>query len=79
MMSETPGGCEPEADENFTEEKVARVLALLAELSDLALRAYDRCNYAGMNLQMMDEHEKFCTLQDAIKLIKERTNNEFTT
>jgi len=48
-MSETPGGCEPEADENFTEEKVARVLALLAELSDLALRAYDRCNYAGMN------------------------------
>ncbi len=21
IMSETPGGCEPEADENFTEEK----------------------------------------------------------
>jgi len=57
IMSETPGGCEPEADENFTEEKVARVLALLAELSDLALRAYDRCNYAGMNLQMMEEDE----------------------
>ena len=63
----------------MSEEKVARVLALLAELSDLGLTAYDRCNYAGLNLQMMDEHEKFCTLQDAIKLIKERTNNEFTT
>ncbi len=71
IMSETPGGCEPEADENFTEEKVARVLALLAELSDLALRAYDRCNYAGMNLQMMEEDEKFWTLEDAIGRIKE--------
>jgi len=55
----------------MSEERVARVLALLAELSETAEDAHDRYDYAGEDLQMMGEHEKFCTLQDAIKLIKE--------